>query len=211
MTRVKKSKKTAADILDAAMELFCEKSIDDTTIEEIAEKAGVGSATVYRYFENKAGVAIEGAAEYWAKVAARYINVSHTAGYEDLTGKEQLELILDGLVGLFENETGFLKYLQEFEVFVRRYNIEIEKLKSYENAITDLKPGVMKALEKGLADGTLAFEWTPNEVCYSLAHTVFGLMKRFAWNGSMLGLDGQVSLVLQVKIAIKLLMKGLSA
>ena len=72
-------------------------------------------------------------------------------------------------------------------------------------------PRVTDALEKGLQDGTLSFEWSPNEVCYSLAHTAFGVMKRFAWNGSMLELDSQVELILQVKIAIKLLIRGLTA
>lgn len=35
-------------------------------------------------------------------------------------------------------------------------------------------------------------------------------MKRFAWNGSMLELDSQVELILQVKIAVKLLIRGLA-
>ena len=41
-------------ILHSALELFYEKGIDDTSIEEVAKAANVGTATIYRYFETKA-------------------------------------------------------------------------------------------------------------------------------------------------------------
>ncbi len=40
-------------ILDAAFEVFTEKGFHIATVDEIAEKAGVGKGTLYRYFSNK--------------------------------------------------------------------------------------------------------------------------------------------------------------
>jgi AcrR family transcriptional regulator len=40
-------------ILAAALELFVERGFYGTAVPEIAEKAGVGAGTIYRYFENK--------------------------------------------------------------------------------------------------------------------------------------------------------------
>lgn len=209
--RARRTQYRAQKIIAAAMELFCERGIEETSVEEIAERAGVGSATIYRYYETKAQLAIRSGVEYWKKISQQYLNVTEMDGYEKMTGLEQLECIMDALVVIFERERGFLKYLQEFEVFVRRYKIDIEHLAEYEESIMSLKPRVTDALEKGLSDGTLSFEWMPDEVCYSLAHTAFGVMKRFAWNGSMLELDKQVGLILQVKIAINLLIRGLAS
>ena len=209
--RMRRTQQREQKILEAAMALFCEKGLEETSIDEIAGRAGVGSATIYRYYETKAQLAIQSGVEYWKKIAQQYLNVTEIKGYSDMTGLKQLECIMDALVMIFEKERGFLKYLQEFEVFVRRYEIDMERLAAYEESIMSLKPRVTDALEKGLQDGTLSFEWSPNEVCYSLAHTAFGVMKRFAWNGSMLELDSQVELILQVKIAIKLLIRGLTA
>ena len=209
--RMRRTQQREQKILEAAMELFCEKGLEETSIDEIAGRAGVGSATIYRYYETKAQLAIQSGVEYWKKIAQQYLNLTEIKGYSDMTGLKQLECIMDALVMIFEEERGFLKYLQEFEVFVRRYEIDMERLAAYEESIMSLKPRVTDALEKGLQDGTLSFEWSPNEVCYSLAHTAFGVMKRFAWNGSMLELDSQVELILQVKIAIKLLIRGLTA
>lgn len=209
--RMRRTQQREQKILEAAMALFCEKGLEETSIDEIAGRAGVGSATIYRYYETKAQLAIQSGVEYWKKIAQQYLNVTEIKGYSDMTGLKQLECIMDALVMIFEEERGFLKYLQEFEVFVRRYEIDMERLAAYEESIMSLKPRVTDALEKGLQDGTLSFEWSPNEVCYSLAHTAFGVMKRFAWNGSMLELDSQVELILQVKITIKLLIRGLTA
>lgn len=209
--RMRRTQQREQKILEAAMALFCEKGLEETSIDEIAGRAGVGSATIYRYYETKAQLAIQSGVEYWKKIAQQYLNLTEIKGYPDMTGLKQLECIMDALVMIFEKERGFLKYLQEFEVFVRRYEIDMERLAAYEESIMSLKPRVTDALEKGLQDGTLSFEWSPNEVCYSLAHTAFGVMKRFAWNGSMLELDSQVELILQVKIAIKLLIRGLTA
>jgi AcrR family transcriptional regulator len=46
-------------ILDAALELLQEESFVQVTVESIAVRAGVGKATVYRWWPNKAAVMIE--------------------------------------------------------------------------------------------------------------------------------------------------------
>jgi AcrR family transcriptional regulator len=40
-------------ILDAALALFGERSFDGTPVPLVAERAGVGAGTIYRYFESK--------------------------------------------------------------------------------------------------------------------------------------------------------------
>lgn len=44
---------TKGRVLDAAFEVFTEKGFHVATVDEIAERAGVGKGTLYRYFSNK--------------------------------------------------------------------------------------------------------------------------------------------------------------
>lgn len=44
---------TKDKILDAALEVFSEKGFHSATVDEIAEQAGLGKGTLYRYFANK--------------------------------------------------------------------------------------------------------------------------------------------------------------
>jgi len=48
-----KAEQTRAAVLDAALDAFEERGYDGTTMEEIAEAAGIGIATLYRYFPSK--------------------------------------------------------------------------------------------------------------------------------------------------------------
>ena len=61
-------------ILHTALKLFCEKGIEDTSVEEIAKAAGVGPATIYRYFETKAELAISAGIAYWQMIAGKYLD-----------------------------------------------------------------------------------------------------------------------------------------
>jgi AcrR family transcriptional regulator len=57
MSTAAATKKPAADkreaIVDAALELFVERGFYGTAVPEIADRAGVGAGTIYRYFESK--------------------------------------------------------------------------------------------------------------------------------------------------------------
>ncbi|MXG90063.1 TetR family transcriptional regulator [Nocardioides flavescens] len=46
-------------ILDAALELFVDRGYDATTMEHVAEHAGIGTSTLYRYFPSKDQLVIE--------------------------------------------------------------------------------------------------------------------------------------------------------
>jgi AcrR family transcriptional regulator len=52
MATAAKSDKREA-IMSAALDLFVERGFFGTAVPEIAEKAGVGAGTIYRYFESK--------------------------------------------------------------------------------------------------------------------------------------------------------------
>lgn len=197
-------------ILTAALTLFCEKGIEDTSVEDVARQAGVGPATIYRYFETKAELAIQSGIAYWQRVSGNYLGKLEDRAYLESSGKEQLERIFDILLLVFTEEFDFLRFLQEFDVFVQKHQISRQSLAEYENTILDLKPYVISALEKGLGDGSLRFSYGVDEIYFSVTHTMLSLMQKLAFGGKILSSDECVALALQVKIAGELLLKGLS-
>ena len=52
-TRAVKKQDTRSLILDAALDVFSEDGFHQTTMDQIAEKAGLGKGTLYRYFPTK--------------------------------------------------------------------------------------------------------------------------------------------------------------
>lgn len=57
--RERKAARTRHQIVEAALDLFLTRGFDQTTMEDIAERAEIGSSTLYRYFPSKDLVILE--------------------------------------------------------------------------------------------------------------------------------------------------------
>lgn len=208
--RKQQTQQRTEQILQAALELFCEKGIEDTSIEEIAKAAAIGPATIYRYFETKAELAISAGIAYWQKVAGKYVGAFSENEYKQMNGRSRLQSIFRIFINIFEEEFLFLKFLQEFDIFVQRYQISKDRLAEYEEYILNLKPYVTDALKMGLRDQSLHFPYTVDEVYFSVTHTMLSLMQKLSCHGNILSSDERVGLALQIRITGELLLKGLS-
>ncbi len=51
--REKRKAQTRANLIQAAMELFANNGYQETTLEQVAEKAGLHVQTLYRHFRSK--------------------------------------------------------------------------------------------------------------------------------------------------------------
>ena len=67
--RGKKQQAVRVILHHAAMELFTKNGFDSTTVEEIAEAAGVSKRSFFRYFETKADLLAESVVNYGAVLA----------------------------------------------------------------------------------------------------------------------------------------------
>lgn len=103
---------------------------------------------------------IETAGHYWEQVAGKYLTELERAESVSLkkwSGYQRLEQILHIFCRIFEEEKAFLKFLQEFDVFVKKYEISKEGLSDYEDGILKLKPYVTKHWKQGWKIGVLLF------------------------------------------------------
>jgi AcrR family transcriptional regulator len=53
------SQQAHTSVLAAALELFCERGIDATSMDAIAEKSGVSKATIYKHWADKAALCLD--------------------------------------------------------------------------------------------------------------------------------------------------------
>jgi AcrR family transcriptional regulator len=101
------SKPTARDRLaQAAFDLFRERGYDDTTVDEIAERAGLGRATFFRNYRSKEDVIFPDHDRLLEQVRDRLRSTSHASALAAVTDAVRLVL---------------LHYLDEGELAKRRY------------------------------------------------------------------------------------------
>jgi AcrR family transcriptional regulator len=103
------SKPTARDRLaQAAFDLFRERGYDDTTVDDIAERAGLGRATFFRNYRSKEDVIFPDHDRLLEQVRDRLRSTSHSSALAAVTDAVRLVL---------------LHYLDEGDLARRRYRL----------------------------------------------------------------------------------------
>ncbi len=110
--REQKKLETKAAILTAALQLFTRKGYENTSIEELARKAGIGKGTIYSYFKTKSEIFLAFCEEQLDFV------------YEKLSEKSNPHAPLkDQLLTLFMGEFEFVSRNKEFGRLLMRETV----------------------------------------------------------------------------------------
>jgi len=118
-------------ILDAAFKLFVERRIEAVSIQNVADEAGIGVATVFRYYANKPDLAIEVCANEWYK-AVSFLEKDRPKDYVDnLTGLERLKYSLDFYIDLYREHKDLLIYNDNFNHYIVHEHVEESRLECY--------------------------------------------------------------------------------
>lgn len=123
-------------IKNAAKELFVDKNIVQTTFHEIAKKAGVGEATIYRHFTNKEELVQEIAIDYLNQVNNELKEIFEQGVKQSQL--ERLESVMDYYIGLFENRPDYYIFLEHFDNFIAHCNKRPDRFHEYEVLLDDI-------------------------------------------------------------------------
>ncbi|MBV5278997.1 MAG: TetR/AcrR family transcriptional regulator [Campylobacteraceae bacterium] len=86
MARIIDKEEKKCSIAKASIDLFCEKGIQQTSIEEIAKSAGVAKGTVYLYFKNKEEIVFA----IWDMIVERHIKAFESSITPSMSAKEKI-------------------------------------------------------------------------------------------------------------------------
>ena len=143
-------------ILNAAFEVFRENGFTNTSMKDIAVKAGLGKGTLYEYFQNKEDLFIQ-----VVKIKTNYFfNDINRRISEKITLREILNEIIKFTQETIEESKFFFKFMMfgEFleisgEAKETLYEMFLSSREEYVDLLREL-------FEKGFADGILReFDW----------------------------------------------------
>jgi AcrR family transcriptional regulator len=126
-----RSEKARTAILDAAIELLLEQGLHAMSMDDVAQRAGVSKATIYRWWPSKELLALDALAIAWATPTpgtqrdTGSLRGDLLAGFR--TWMRQLKLkpygrVIAGLVAEAQTDPGFAKVYREHFVEPRRAN-----------------------------------------------------------------------------------------
>lgn len=203
--------KRKENILEKALIEFCRNGIENTTIADVAKASEVGVASMYRYFSTKIQLVIECASLFWEKEEEIFTPSLMTEEYMALKGIEQLKTILLVFVKVFEEYGDFLKFIYEFDTYIRKEKIDKDRLMEYEKKIILIKPIFTEALKKGQKDHTINLKYSMDETYFTMTHLLLSLSQKLAIYGDILEMDKEVKPKKQIEIAVDLIINSLKA
>ena len=148
---IAKQKKKAA-ILQAAEVLFLKKGIDSTTMNDIANEAGIGIATLFRYYPKKEIIILT--------IASGKLNVILESFQEieqqSFSYLEKVTAMLDFFIFQITTDNGVLpKLLDNFVNYTAVARDSIEDMSLYLQVREQLYSLFFQMIESGKTDGTV--------------------------------------------------------
>ena len=168
---------TRQRILEAGFRIFAEKSIDKVTMNDVAEAAGIGVATVYRYYSNKTLLALGVSGWAWEKYVEDAIK-NDDAPHE--TAAQRFEFFLETFLDLYRNHKDLLRFNQFYNIFVGQEMTRGEAIKPYETVVKLILDQFRQIYAQAQVDHTLRTDVSMQEMLFSSLHLMLAAITRYA-------------------------------
>ena len=192
---------TRTKILEAGFRIFAEKTIEKVTMTDVANAAGVGVATVYRYYKTKPELVLGIGTWSWEKYMSEN---DGSIDIERMTAFEQFTFYLDSFLDLYHKHKDLLRFNQFFNVYVQSEDIPFDEMDAYRKMIGSLAERIHAVYQRAMQDHTLRTDIPWNEMFSATIHLMLAVVTRYAvglvYDG---GVDPEKELMLQRNMLIR--------
>ena len=164
-------------ILDAGFCIFSEMSIDKVSMANVANKAGIGIATLYRDYRTKPELVVAVGTHVWSNFIRNYTPIRND---DKITAVEELEFFLDSFLELYKNHKKLLCFNQFFNIYIRNEAVPPKALNSYNEMVDKLAMRFHRTYVKGERDKTLCTEMSEKAMFLSIVHLMLAAVTRYA-------------------------------
>ncbi|MCQ2412204.1 MAG: TetR/AcrR family transcriptional regulator [Sphaerochaetaceae bacterium] len=167
-------------ILEEAFNLFVQYSIDSVTFQNIADAAGVGVASVYRYYPNKLDLAVAVCCEKWGQFLAHLPVDRPMEMVHKIPAIDRLNYFLDQDIELYTNHKDLLVFNENFNFYIKREKLDQESLNPYNQVAKILDDRFHFLYEKAREDHTVRTDIPEVELKHTILNTMLAACTFYA-------------------------------
>ena len=192
------------EAVDAAAELLLGGDVVDIKMTDIADKCGIGVASLYRYFGTKGDIVTKAGCVLWGRIKALFDGVFESPYYLEKSGYDKLCELMKVFRVLYISHKDFLRFVDSFDRFVLTERISPEALEEYESSIMNFYPLFESAYLDGVKDGTAKADIDFKQMYISVTHALMLMSEKFS-RGKVFESDtgGEAELDFMIKIALE--------
>lgn len=167
-------------ILEESFRLFSQRGIETVTMPEIAETAGVGRSSLYRYFSAKSDLVVAVSTWKWEEYVRAQQAANPAEELANLTAAEHLERYLEMFLDLYRNQRDILRFNQFFNIYIRNEKPSQKQMSPYMDMVGRVVAGFHNVYDKAKADGTVRTDISEAAMISSVFHIMLAAVTRYA-------------------------------
>jgi len=169
-------------VIETATNLVLSRPLSRVTVRDVAQEAGVGEATVYRYFSTKTSLIVACALKLQGEVSQYFLRES-----KPVDGYTKLVKFYASYVDLFAFRPELYRFLYEFDAYCVEQRVK--GLEEYSDNLDVFREAYLAAYREGVADGSVRKIQNPELFYYATTHAVLSLAKKLAVEGGIVRQD----------------------
>lgn len=167
-------------ILEAGFRLFSEQSIEAVSMNAVAEAAGVGPTTLFKYYRSKEKLVISISGKVWSEVWQK----SYTqVGAERFAGFSAMELIryyTDSMIRLYREQPEILRFSGNYKSFICRQRTKVEDLKEHLDPLEGIHDLFRAAYARARTDHSIRTDIAEDVLFTTIAIGMLAIAERYA-------------------------------
>lgn len=167
-------------ILNTAYRIFVEKKIEAVSMGEIALAAGIGRATLFRYYPSKLELVIAVCTKMWKEYFDRLDDNRPISSVGEIPAVERLVFTLDSYIEMYQNHKELLCYNDNFNHYVSHVGCEEAQLEEFHKALYSVDTRLHMMYEKAKEDGSFRTDIPEEEFMRSTVHTMMTVCAYYA-------------------------------
>lgn len=167
-------------IINAAFQIFVEKKIEPVSMGEIAEAAGVGRATLFRYYPNKLELVIAVCAAKWKEYLDALDAKRPLESIGDIPAIDRFTFTLDSYIDMYRHHKDLLQYNDNFNHYVTHEGVKDEQLVEFHASLYSVNTRLEWMYEKAKEDYTFRTDIPRDEFFRVTVHTMMSACVHYA-------------------------------
>jgi len=184
MPKIVDKDRMKSEIAKAALSILSLKGFEKTTIQEIADAAGIGKGTIYQYFATKEEILIQVSMELFNEFQdlIRKSFISHS------DPKERIYALIDETISFFDNTTDINMVYLELWLISLRENIYGVPMLILQDLLVETRKIIAGIIDEGKMGGVFRKDADSESLAISLVASLDGLGLHYLFDKSSFNL-----------------------
>lgn len=167
-------------LLEAGFRLFSEQGIEAVSMNAIAQAAGVGPTTLFKYYQTKEKLVVSISGMIWSAVWQEEYSQTGPEQFAQLSAFELVRHYTDCMIRLYQTRPALLRFSGNYKTFICRQHAKLEDLREHLDPLEPIHTLFRMAYMRAQTDHSIRTD-VPEDVLFTtVAVGMLAMAERYA-------------------------------